>query len=105
MTMNNTNITPDFDIIGLVKNKKLTYEEVGLFVVLFAISHKSLVLHNIIDLSKICNCGTNRIKGLIDKLIDKKLLIKSQINQRKYIYKIVSPDEDYNTVKMEFLKL
>jgi hypothetical protein len=100
--MNNANVTLDFDIIELLKNKNLILEELGLYIVLFVISDKSIVFSNITDLAKLCNCGTDRIKVLITKLIDKKLLIERRINQRIYFFKVIRPDEDYNTVKMEF---
>ena len=102
MIMNNANITPDFDIIELLKSKKLSLDELGLYVMLWAISDKSLILHNITELAKLGNCGTDRIKGLIDKLIDKKLLIERRITQRIYFFKILSPGENYETAKMEF---
>ncbi len=100
--MNNANITLDFDIIELLKNKNLILEELGLYIVLFVISDKSIVFNNITDLAKLGNCGTDRIKGLITKLIDKKLLIEYRQSQRIYFFKVLSPDEDYNTAKMEF---
>lgn len=104
MTMNNANITLDFNIIELLKSKNLSLEELGLYVMLWVISDKSLILYNITDLAKLGNCGVDKIRALINKLIEKKLLIKIQINQRKYIYKILSPDENYETAKKEFLK-
>ncbi|RZD14326.1 MAG: hypothetical protein EVJ47_06570 [Candidatus Acidulodesulfobacterium ferriphilum] len=103
--MNNANITPDFDIIELLKSKKLSLDELGLYVMLWAISDKSLILHNITELAKLGNCGTDKVSGLIKKLIEKKLLIERRINQRIYFFKVIRPDENYETAKMEFLKL
>ena len=100
--MNNTNITLDFDIIELLKSKNLSLEELGLYGMLWAISDKSLILHNITELAKLGNCGTDKVSGLIKKLIEKKLLIEWRITQRIYFFRILSPDEDYNTAKMEF---
>lgn len=100
--MNNANITLDFNIIELLKSKNLSLGELGLYVMLWAISDKSLILYNITDLAKLGNCGVDKIRALINKLIEKKLLIKIQINQRKYIYKILSPDENYENAKKEF---
>ncbi len=105
MIMNNANITPDFDIIELLKSKKLSLDELGLYVMLWAISDKSLILHNITELAKLGNCGTDKVSGLIKKLIEKKLLIERRINQRIYFFKVIRPDENYETAKMEFLKL
>jgi predicted transcriptional regulator len=101
--MNNTNITPDFDIIELFKSKNLSLEELGLYVMLWAISDKSLILHNITDLSKLGNCGTDKIRALINKLIEKKLLVEFRKSQRIYFFKVLQPSENYETVKMEFL--
>jgi hypothetical protein len=70
--MNNAAIMPEFSLIDLVKSKGLSLEEVGLYVVLRVISDNSLILYNIKDLAKLGNCGTDKINGLINKLIEKK---------------------------------
>ncbi len=104
MTMNNANITLDFNIIDLLESKKLSLDELGLYVMLWAISDKSLIFYNITDLAKLGNCGVDRIRTLINKLIEKELLIEYRQSQRIYFFRIVSLDEDYETAKMEFLK-
>jgi hypothetical protein len=100
--MNNAAIMPEFVLIDLVKSKGLSLEEVGLYVVLRAISDNSLILYNITDLAKLGNCGTDKINGLINKLIDKKLLIKFRQTQRIYFFKVLMLGEDYEAAKKEF---
>ena len=104
MKMNNAVITPEFSLVDLIKSKGLSFEEVGLYIVLWGISDDSLILYNITDLAKLGNCGTDKVNGIIKKLIDKKLVIKFRINQRSYFYKILRPDENYENAKMEFSK-
>ena len=104
MTMNNANITLDFNIIDLLESKKLSLDELGLYVMLWAISDKSLIFYNITDLAKLGNCGVDRIRTLINKLIEKELLIEIKINQRKYIFKVLRPSENYENAKKGFLK-
>ena len=77
MKMNNAAIMPEFSLIDLVKSKGLSLEEVGLYVMLWAISDKSLILYNITDLAKLGNCGIDKINGLM-------------------------PGEDYEAAKKEF---
>ena len=103
MTINNTDVTLDFDILDLLESKKLSLDELGLYVMLRAISDKSLILHNITDLAKLGNCGTDKIRALINKLIEKKLLVEFRKSQRIYFFKVLQPSENYETVKMEFL--
>ena len=103
--LNNTdNMTPEFNLIDLMKLKGLSFEEVGLYFMLWSISDKSLILYNITDLAKLGNCGVDKVKGLVDKLIQKKLLIKFYISQRIYIFKVLYPGEDYENAKKEFLR-
>lgn len=108
MKMNNAdnmifeNMLPEFSFIDdLLRTKGLSFEELGLYIMLWAISDKSLILYNITELAKLGNCGVDKIKGLIDKLIEKKLLIKFQISQRIYFFKVIRPDENYETAKKE----
>ena len=101
--MNNAdNITPEFSLIDdLLRVKKLSIKELGLYFLLWAISDKSLIWYNITDLARFGNCGVDKIKGLIDKLIQKKLLIKFYKTQRIYFFKVLRPDEDYEKAKRE----
>lgn len=100
--MNNAVITPEFNLIELVKSKGLSLQEVGLYIMLWGISDKSLFF-NITDLAKLGNCGVDKINGLINRLIKKELLIKFRLTQRIYFFKILRPDENYENAKMEFL--
>ena len=105
MKMNNAaNITLEFSLIkDLFLTGGLSFEEVGLYFMLWSISDKSLILYNITDLAKLGNCGFDKVKGLVDKLIQKKLLIKFYISQRVYFFKILFPGENYENAKKEFL--
>ena len=102
--MNNAdNMTLEFSLINdLFLTGGLSLEENGLYFMLWSISDKSLILYNITDLAKLGNCGSDKMKGLIKKLIQKKLLIKFYISQRIYIFKILYPDENYEAAKKEF---
>lgn len=108
--MNNADMTfentpPDFSLIDdLLRLKKLSFEEVGLYFLLFGISNKSIVFDNITDLAKLANCGIDKLKGLLNKLIEKKLLLKYRKTKWIYFFKVLMPDEDYETVKKGFLK-
>ena len=102
MKMNNAVIMPEFSLIDLIKSKGLSLQEVGLYVILQAISDESLIFYNITDLAQLGNCGIDKVNGIINKLIDKKLLIKFRQTQRIYFYKILRPDENYEAAKMEF---
>ena len=100
---NKDNITLEFSLINdLFLTGGLSLEENGLYFMLWSISDKSLILYNITDLAKLGNCGSDKMKGLIKKLIQKKLLIKFYISQRIYIFKILYPNENYEAAKKEF---
>ena len=102
---NKDNITLEFSLIkDLFLTGGLSFEEVGLYFMLWSISDKSLILYNITDLAKLGNCGVDKVKGLINKLIKKKLLIEFRKNKRIYFFKILPPDEDYENAKKEFLR-
>ena len=103
--MNNAdNITPEFNLIDdLLRTRELSFKEVGLYFMLWSISDKSLILYNITDLAKLGNCGIKKVKGLVNKLIEKRLLIKFCINQRVYFFKILFPGKDYENAKKELL--
>ncbi|MCL4321998.1 MAG: hypothetical protein M1478_04525 [Deltaproteobacteria bacterium] len=99
------NMPVDFTLIdNLLQTRRLSFEEVGLYFLLWAISDKSIIFHNITELAKLGNCGTDKLKGLMDKLIEKKLLIKYRRTQRIYFFKVLLPDENYENAKREFLK-
>lgn len=102
MKMNNANITPEFSLIDLIKSKGLSLEKVGLYIILWDISDKSYILYNITDLAKLGNCGTDKVKGLIKKLKEKKLLIEWRKNKSIYFFKVLMPCEDYEIAKKEF---
>jgi DNA-binding MarR family transcriptional regulator len=99
------NMPVDFSIIdNLLRTKGLSFKEVGLYFLLWSISDKSIILHSITELAKLGNCGTEKVKGLMDKLIEKKLLIKYRRTQQIYFFKVLLPDENYENAKREFLR-
>jgi hypothetical protein len=102
--MNNAVITPEFSLVDLIKSKGLSLQEVGLYIMFWGISDESLIFYNITDLAQLGNCGIDKVKGLIDKLIEKKLLIKFRINKKTCFYKILCPGENYENAKKEFSK-
>ena len=60
--MNNANMSPEFSLIDdLLKTRGLSFEEVGLYFMLWAISDKSLILYNITDLAQLGNCGIDKV--------------------------------------------
>jgi hypothetical protein len=99
------NMPVEFSLIDdLLRTKGLSFEELGLYFMLWVISDKSIIFHNITDLGKLGNCGPEKVKKIINELIEKKLLIKWRITQRIYFFKVLLPDEDDETAKKEFLK-
>lgn len=90
----------------LIRSKSLSAEEIGAYYIFMSISDNSgIVFETLRELSTYGKCGKDRMNRIINELIKKKLLLKIRLNKKSNIFRVIFPDENYETVKNNFQNL
>ena len=86
-----------------IRSKSLSAAEIGAYYIFLSISDNSgIVFETLRELCTYGKCGKDKLNRIIDSLIKKKLLLKIRWNKKSNIFRVIFPDENYETVKKEF---
>jgi hypothetical protein len=89
----------------LIRSKSLSAEEIGVYYTFISLSdNDGLIFNTLKELCTYGKCGKDKLNRIIDSLIKKKLLLKIRLNKKSNFFRVIFPDENYETVKNNFQK-
>lgn len=89
----------------LIRSKSLSAEEIGLYYTFISLSdNDGFIFNTLRELCTYGKCGKDKMNRIINGLIEKKLLLKIRLNKKSIFFRVIFPDENYETVKNNFQK-